>query len=132
MEYVEYRGYRIYSDCAATVIRDFPPADGQDWDCQCARCGSSADYQQCDQCAGDGFDWHDCGEDCCMCADPEDNMPCDICRGRGGWYRCLSSKEYCEANPLPGRQHIARGKIEWFVIPAEPAVEEFGAGVFED
>jgi hypothetical protein len=117
------------------IIQDFPPADGREYDCQCARCGSSADYQQCEQCAGDGYDHHDCGEDCCMCMYPEDNVPCDICGGRGGWYRCMSSREYCEANSLPGRQHIGRGKIEWFLIADHetgPVVEVFGAGVFED
>lgn len=98
------------------IIAEFPPQDGKDYDCQCARCGSSADHQECDQCCGDGVDGHECGEDCCMCADPEDNVRCYTCRGRGGWYRCMSSKEFCEANPLPGREQIERGLIEWFPI----------------
>jgi hypothetical protein len=101
---------------ADPIIAKFPPQDGKEYDCQCARCGSSADHQSCEQCAGDGYDWHDCGEDCCSCAEPEDNVRCDICQGDGGWYFCLSSPGFCEANPLPGRDHIKRGKIEWFPI----------------
>lgn len=98
------------------VIRPFPPSDGNEWDEQCARCGSSCMYVQCEQCGGDGVDGHDCGEDCCCCLHPEENVRCDICDGHGGWYCCLSSKEYCEANPLPGRESVQRGKIEWFRV----------------
>lgn len=98
-----------------TIIARVPPEDGREWDCQCARCGSSADHERCDQC-DEGYDGHDCGEDCCMCRYPEDNMICDICNGHGGWYRCLSSPEWCKANPLPGRESVERGNIEWFVV----------------
>ena len=96
-----------------TVIAARPPQDGQDWDCQCARCGSSCDRQDCYNCE-EGFSHHDCGEDCCCCLYPEPNVVCDVCQGYCGWWSCLSSPEWCEANPLPGREDISRGKIEWY------------------
>ena len=73
-----------------THIGERPPADGNAWDCQCAHCGSSCDWQSCYNCE-DGYSHHDCGEDCCCCIHPEDNVTCDICRGYGGWWSCLSS-----------------------------------------
>ena len=99
----------------AVVIQPFPPRDGGEWECQCARCGSSADWRECGECE-DGLDGHDCGEDCCCCAYPEDNVTCQFCNGHGGDYWCLSSKEWCGSNPLPGRETIERGKIEWFRV----------------
>lgn len=100
------------------MIQDYPPAASsavENYECQCARCGSSCDYQHCEECE-DGYDGHECGEDCCMCRRPKENVPCQICRGRGGWYACLSSSEWCKANPLPGREAIGRGEIEWFAV----------------
>jgi hypothetical protein len=67
---------------------------------QCPRCGSSQEFVPCWSCGGEVFTDHDCGEDTCCCRFPENNVVCDHCRGRGGHYRCLSSKEWCEANPL--------------------------------
>lgn len=98
-----------------TTISDRPPNDGREYDCQCARCGSSCDYEHCGQCE-DGFSDHDCGDDCCCCLYPEPNVVCDLCDGYGGWHNCLPSPEWCKANPLPGRESVERGKIEWFVI----------------
>jgi hypothetical protein len=55
----------------------------------CRRCGCcSLDYQQCENCGGEGYVDHDCGEDSCWCLDPEPNVPCDICGGDGGWKVC--------------------------------------------
>lgn len=98
-----------------TVIADWPPEDGREWDAQCARCGSSAERDECEQCGGEGYDGHECGEDSCCCAFPEENDPCGQCGGVGGWMRCVSSRDWCEANPLPGREQ-AHG-VEWFVVP---------------
>ncbi len=92
---------------------------GLEIDVQCARCGSSMDYEHCTDCE-DGFSGHDCGEDCCCCLNPEDNVVCDICRGEGGWHRCMSSPEWCQANPLPGRDRVERGAVEWFTIEEKP------------
>jgi hypothetical protein len=100
-------------------IGDHPrylPNDRNEYDCQCARCGSSCDWTDCWNCGGEGVDGHDCGEDCCCCAYPEENVRCSICKGYGGWYSCLSSAEWCKLNPLPreGREPYDRGEIEWF------------------
>lgn len=101
------------------IIAEHPPAEMYqsvlEIDVQCARCGSSCDYEPCDNCE-DGYDGHDCGEDVCCCLYPEENVLCDICDGHGGWNRCLSSREWCEANPLPGREQIERGQLEWFTL----------------
>lgn len=72
-------------------------------------------WKQCDVC-DDGYDGHDCGEDCCVCLDPEPNVVCDVCRGRGGWWACLSSVDWCRANPKPGREKILHSTPEWFVV----------------
>jgi len=95
------------------VGRDHPH-DGRDWDCHCARCGSSLMFDDCDYCGGSGFTGHDCGEDCCACADPEDNVECQICGGHGTISHCLSAPEWCEAHPLSGREEIESGMPEWF------------------
>lgn len=95
------------------IIAPFPPRDGKYYDCQCARCGSSCDYQHCHECE-DGYSHHDCGDDCCCCAYPEPNVVCEQCHGHGGWWHCLSSYAHCSVNPLPGRDDVPRGKIEWF------------------
>ena len=43
------------------------------------------DWTECWNCGGDGFSYHDCGEDTCCCLEPEDNVTCDVCMGMGGW-----------------------------------------------
>lgn len=96
----------------------YPQDDGRQWEHQCARCGSSVVFEECDQCE-DGYSHHDCGEDCCACKYPEPNVPCDTCHGAGGWWSCISSAEWCEAHPLPGRERVERGQIEWFVVGTE-------------
>lgn len=81
--------------------------DGEE-DCQCARCGSSIDFEQCPNCGGEGA--RDAYEE-----DPMwyDGLPfnerferCDMCDGTGGWWRCMSTPEYCKAHPMPGREMI--------------------------
>lgn len=99
-----------------TVIGPRPPNDGKQWDCQCARCGSSLSFEECENCGGEGVSGHDCGEDCCCCLDPEENVVCDTCRGEGTFPLCLSNSEWCQANPMPGRENIARSTPEWFPV----------------
>lgn len=71
---------------------------GDEEDCQCARCGSSCYFVDCANCGGEGEiedeDWQFEGE----------FYRCDWCMGKGGWWRCCSTKEYCTANPMPGRE----------------------------
>jgi hypothetical protein len=67
-------------------------------DCQCARCGSSCAFSDCDNCGGEGEieddDWQWEGE----------YHRCDWCRGAGGYWYCLSGREWCRNNPMPGRE----------------------------
>jgi hypothetical protein len=101
------------------TIADHPPpemyASGLEIDCQCARCGSSVETEYCNECE-EGYSDHDCGEDCCCCLEPELNVTCQYCRGRGVYHVCLSSPQWCQDNPLPGREQIERGAIEWYTI----------------
>ena len=99
-----------------THISPRHPNDGRRYECQCARCGSSIFWDECEACAGEGVSGHDCGEDSCCCEDPEENVWCDYCRGQGGFYHCLSSHAWCKANPLPGREHVESGTTEWFTV----------------
>lgn len=105
---------------ADTFIGPLPPGDGRDWDCQCARCGSSTSFDHCSNCDGAGF--VDAYEEDPINADFGDAERCEGCGGSGGWRGCLSSPEWCEAHPLPGRIH-QRGVIEWFVLERAPALD---------
>ena len=102
-----------------TVIGLNHPRDGREWECQCARCGSSLDFETCDICGGDGNDGHDCSEDSCCCMDPEPNLTCHACRGRGSFPQCCSTAEFCKSNPQPGREAIEPSTPEWYVVEDE-------------
>ena len=75
-------------------------------------------YVECD-CVS-GYVGHDCGEDTCSCADPMENVVCDQCHGLGGWYTCLSSQEWCLANPRAGMEAIERHTVEEFDLDTPP------------
>lgn len=95
---------------SAPVISEHcpPHVAGFTWENMCARCGSSLHYEHCTALF------------CDFEADPGDEDgdygPCDECGGKGGWYVCLSSAAWCEANPLEGREHYPRGSLEWFAV----------------
>lgn len=91
------------------------PQDGRYYECQCARCGSSLEFERCENC-DDGYTGHDCGEDCCCCLHPEDNVPCDCCHGEGSYPQCASPREWCEAHPMPGRENTPRSTPEWYAV----------------
>lgn len=86
-------------------------ADSSEQDCQCARCGSSVGWVGCTDCVS-GLVWLE--DDGGL----EIAEPCSTCAGNGGWDCCLSSSEWCAANPLPGREAVLRGTVEWFDVPA--------------
>ena len=76
-----------------------PGRDGS-WECMCARCGSSCADKRCEECGGLGY-----------IDDADDDFgaqtyACETCGGVGGWRFCLSSREWCEANPMPGRELV--------------------------
>lgn len=82
-----------------------------DEDCQCARCGSSVDGVRCGNCGGEGSTGSACIDDLCYGNDEcihgdTDMIRCDWCEGEGGSLHCISGREWCEAHPLPGREHI--------------------------
>jgi hypothetical protein len=95
------------------IIQPHPPIDAKDYDCQCARRGSSMRWQDCEEWdCDDGYQSESMDE-----VDDYDGL-CDTCDGEGGWHICLSSPEWCNANPLPGRESIKRGEVEWFEVNA--------------
>lgn len=93
---------------AESFIADNPPSDGRDWDCQCARCGSSVHWETCGACGGEGI-----------------TAPGELYEEDPLWYAawgiCMSSPEWCEAHPLTGRDAVKRGAIEWFTFDAPTA-----------
>ena len=72
----------------------------------CARCGGSVESVACYYCGGAGFSHHDCGEDTCACLHPEDNVTCAECGGSRYSAHCTNTPDWCEAHPLPGREHV--------------------------
>jgi hypothetical protein len=94
---------------AQPIIQAYPPADGRDWSPSCARCGGECKTWDCEEC-DDGFVEEDWGDD--VVAEIHD-VPCETCDGHGFWWYCANTPEWCEANPLPGREGVERGKIEW-------------------
>ena len=76
----------------------------------CARCGSSAGWVDCWACVQGQVEMDD---DDGMCS----WETCHECGGRGGWECCLSSAEWCDANPLPGREAVERGAVEAYPVP---------------
>lgn len=100
-----------------TFIGSNHPRDGREWDAQCARCGSSLDWHQCDVCEGGGITGPgELYEQAPLWYDPEDFDLCHHCHGESSWPYCLSSREWCNANPIKGREEIKSGTPEWFAI----------------
>ena len=96
--------------CWTHISREQPDFD-RDWDVQCARCGSSLEFEICDACGGDGVVEE---EDYEMCDTFYERCP--MCDGKVGLACCLSSDEYCDDNPIEGREHIESGTPEWFTF----------------
>lgn len=100
-----------------TVIANDPPRDGRQWECQCARCGSSLEWVTCDRCGGEGTTAPgELYEEDPLWYDQDAYEPCRDCNGESSWPRCLSSYEWCLFHPLPGRIEIEPSTAEWFPI----------------
>jgi hypothetical protein len=98
-----------------------PPQDGRRWECQCARCGSSVEWNHCGACGGEGITGPgELYEEDPLWYDMDDYAPCAHCNGDASWGICLSSPEWCEANPIPGREDVQRGTVEWFPVSPAP------------
>ena len=69
----------------------------------------------------DGYREEDYGDD--VVSDMQ-VVVCDTCRGYGGWNQCGNDAKWCEANPLPGRESVKRGTLEWFRDYEEERLEE--------
>src|SRR5687768_16729399 len=68
---------------------------------QCARCGSSLTFEDCEMCPATG--WY--GE-----FDPT----CPLCKGSGRVPVCLSAPTWCEDNALPGREEVVSHTPEFY------------------
>jgi hypothetical protein len=67
---------------------------------QCGRCGSGIHYTDCIDCDGTGS------------PDPHDPEGwCPECEGDGFIAFCISSQDWCYANPLPGHEHTPRNTV---------------------
>lgn len=65
----------------------------------CGRCGSSVGHEDCEMCPATG--WYD-----------EPDPRCPVCFGTGIAHFCLSTHEFCQANPLTDRDHVERPTVE--------------------
>jgi hypothetical protein len=93
------------------------PHDGRDWECQCARCGSTLEWESCEACGGEGITGPgELYEQDPLWYDEDDYEPCHQCNGEASWPICVSTPEWCEANPMPGREKTPRHTPEWFVV----------------
>lgn len=100
-----------------TFIGNDHPNDGQKWECQCARCGSSLGWEECSACGGEGATSPgELYEQDPLWYDEDDCENCHQCGGQGSFPSCLSGSEWCEANPIVGRENIPSSTPEWFVV----------------
>lgn len=100
-----------------SIISENPPNDGRDWDCQCARCGSSMLSESCGACGGDGITGPgELYEQDPLWYSPDDYERCHQCEGEGAWMLCGSSPDYCLLHPIAGRIEIERHTPEWFTF----------------
>lgn len=88
-----------------------------DWNYQCARCGSSLDFEQCSECGGEGTtqpgELHEYDP---LWYDEDDIETCHLCDGQASFPYCCSSYLWCLTHPLPGRIEIPPSTPEWFAM----------------
>lgn len=75
------------------------------------------EWETCPWCGGEGMtDPGELYEQDPLWYDPDDVEPCHQCGGEASFPICLSSKEWCEANPIKGRETTGRDTPEWFTL----------------
>lgn len=75
-------------------------SDDDDLD-ECGRCGSSVLWEDCGTCEA-------CGD---LTIEGHGAEDCLVCAGTGVMFTCLSTPEWCQAHPLPGREHVERHAV---------------------
>lgn len=79
-----------------SVIQLKPPQDAREWDCQCARCGSSFFYDPDDE-YGEG--WHGCMSSQAWCeSNPRPGRE-NVSRGEIEWYTFDEPNPQRQDNP---------------------------------
>ena len=78
-------------------------------DAQCARCGSSIGWDDCQTCPAGGH------------VDAPDPS-CPVCKGSGTVAFCLSTFDWCAEHPRPGREQVMSGTPEWYVVLTDGTV----------
>lgn len=86
--------------------------DAKRTELQCKRCGSSMYWESCPDCDG-GLVLDDD-----FYANLDATKPCASCDGEGGKWICLSTAEWCDSHPLPGREDVPRSIVEEVEAPA--------------
>jgi hypothetical protein len=109
-------GFREGEGMSDTFIGPDHPRDGRDWECQCARCGSSMYSEECGQCDDGLTPIGELYEQDPLWYDEDAQEPCSQCGGEGSWMLCMSTAEWCESHPLAGRETTPRNTVEWFVV----------------
>jgi hypothetical protein len=107
--------YHNNPDRLGNVIGNIVPGD--DWECQCARCGSSIQFDPCASCGGDG--WTEPGElyeQDPLWYDQNDTEACPDCDGEGSFAICISSRRWCQTHASVGRGKYPRHTVEWFHV----------------
>lgn len=108
---------KLGGDSLHSVVGASHPQDGREWDCQCARCGSSLEWHECSACGGEGITGPgELYEQDPLWYDMDDYETCHQCGGEASFQSCLSSEEWCKTHPLKGRENIESGTPEWFVV----------------
>ena len=108
---------KLGGDSLHSVVGASHPQDGREWDCQCARCGSSLEWHECSACGGEGITGPgELYEQDPLWYDQDDYETCHQCGGEASFPSCLSSEEWCKNHPIKGRENIDSGTPEWFVV----------------
>ena len=118
------------------LFGDNPPNDGREYDCQCARCGSSVEWEQCGACGGEGTTGPgELYEEDPLWYDMDDYEPCHQCNVSGvvaallcSWravrkWRILSRRRTSGGRPaglLPGFLPVERRQLVHVVLIGHP------------